>query len=156
MDGFHYTKEQLSRFPNATEAFARRGAHWTFDGAAFVEKLRHLRVSGSGSFPSFSHGSGDPVADDVVVVAGGHRVVLVEGNYLLLDVAPWSEIRSLLDFVFFIEADLQTIRERVYGRHFSLGYGEEVSLRRVLTNDLPNAEIVLATKHRADKIIQSR
>ena len=156
MDGFHYTKEQLSRFPNATEAFARRGAHWTFDGSAFVEKLRLLKASGSGSFPSFSHGSGDPVPDDVMVALEKHQVVLVEGNYLLLDVAPWSEIRSLLDYVFFLEADLQTIRERVYGRHFSLGYGEEVSLRRMLTNDLPNAETVLATKHRADKVIQSR
>jgi pantothenate kinase len=25
------------------------------------------------------------------------RIVLVEGNYLLLDISPWTELRKLLD-----------------------------------------------------------
>lgn len=156
MDGFHYSKEELMTFPNSSEAFARRGAHWTFNGSAFVNKLRELRKTRSGLFPSFSHGSGNPVEDTIQVVGAKHQIVIVEGNYLLLDIEPWTEIRNLLDFVFFVEADLETIRRRVYGRHFSLGYGEETSLRRVLTNDLPNAELILTTKNRADMVIQSK
>ena len=155
MDGFHYSKEQLLLFPNSTEAFARRGAHWTFNGTAFVEKLTRLKETGSGLFPSFSHGTGNPVEDSIALNFDQHKVVIVEGNYLLLDIEPWNAVRSLLDFVFFIEADIQTIRQRIYGRHMSLGYGEEVSLRRTLTNDLPNAELVLSTKNRADIIITS-
>eukprot|EP00597_Dinobryon_sp_UTEXLB2267_P004012 CAMPEP_0170076718 /NCGR_PEP_ID=MMETSP0019_2-20121128/13673_1 /TAXON_ID=98059 /ORGANISM="Dinobryon sp., Strain UTEXLB2267" /LENGTH=217 /DNA_ID=CAMNT_0010288603 /DNA_START=208 /DNA_END=861 /DNA_ORIENTATION=- len=156
MDGFHYSKETLLTFSNSSEAFARRGAHWTFNGKAFVNKLQTLKATNGGLFPSFSHGSGNPVEDAIEVVAQKHQIVIVEGNYLLLDIKPWNEIRSLLDFIFFIESDLETIKKRVYGRHFSLGYGEEVSMRRVLTNDLPNAELVLSTKHRADEIILSR
>ncbi|KAJ1957474.1 hypothetical protein GGI12_005016, partial [Dipsacomyces acuminosporus] len=37
MDGFHLTKAQLSQMDNPEEAFRRRGAPWTFDGAKFVQ-----------------------------------------------------------------------------------------------------------------------
>jgi len=156
MDGFHYSKEMLLQFPNPSEAIARRGAHWTFNANDFVKKLQSLKLTKGGHFPSFSHGSGNPIEDAIEVEAQKHHIVIVEGNYLLLDIEPWNEIKSILDFTFFIESDLETIKNRVYGRHFSLGYGEEVSMRRVLTNDLPNAELVLSTKHRADTIILSR
>ena len=39
--------------------------------------------AGTGSFPSFDHRVGDPVDDDIVVEPE-HRVVLIEGNYVLL------------------------------------------------------------------------
>ena len=45
--GYHYTRQQLDQFPDPDEAHARRGAYWTFDGAAFVEKMHELRVKGS-------------------------------------------------------------------------------------------------------------
>jgi hypothetical protein len=47
------------------------------------------------------------------------------------------------------------VEERVYLRHMSLGYGEEASRRRVLQNDSPNAVLILASRDRSDKIVQS-
>ncbi len=44
--GYHYTRQQLDQFPDPDEAHARRGAYWTFDGAAFVEKMRELHAKG--------------------------------------------------------------------------------------------------------------
>ena len=44
--GYHYTRQQLDQFPDPDEAHARRGAYWTFDGAAFVEKMHELRARG--------------------------------------------------------------------------------------------------------------
>jgi pantothenate kinase len=45
MDGFHFTKAALRQFPNAAEAFARRGAPWTFDAFALQQRLQLLRTS---------------------------------------------------------------------------------------------------------------
>ena len=88
------------------QAHARRGAHWTFDAPAFVACVRSLKQAGGRAaggdgrhgdgegdepggeeevvaVPSFAHGAGDPEPHDIRVT-GRHRVVLVEGNYLLL------------------------------------------------------------------------
>lgn len=79
MDGFHYTKAQLAAFPDPSAAFARRGAHWTFDAAAFVACVRCIRQSGASAVPSFDHAIGDPVEGDIRVEPG-NKVVLVEGK----------------------------------------------------------------------------
>lgn len=155
MDGYHFAKEHLRTFPDPEAALARRGAHWTFDSEAFVAALEGLRQSGHGSFPSFMHGVGDPVSDNIVVTAE-HKVVLIEGNYLLLDIAPWDRIKGLLDFTYFIDCPLEVVEKRILKRHMEVnGNTAERALERVTVNDSPNAQLVLASKHRADAIIQS-
>ena len=107
--GFHYYRAELDAgvAGDPAQAHARRGAHWTFDAPAFVACVRSLRAAGDGvaaskiarngdggephdaaeedavAVPSFAHGVGNPVPDDIRVAAR-HRVLLVEGNYLLL------------------------------------------------------------------------
>lgn len=102
--GFHFTRQQLDSGAagEPAEAHARRGAHWTFDAEAFVDCVRQIRGapvgaapsrSSSGtsggvvSVPTFCHGVGDP-ASGGVTVRPQHRVVLIEGNYLLLGKVP--------------------------------------------------------------------
>ena len=66
MDGFHLTKAELRRMPNPTEAFARRGAPWTFDTGAFQQRLHALREAADQSavtWPRCEHDLGHPVAD---------------------------------------------------------------------------------------------
>lgn len=78
MDGFHYYKRQLDQFPDPAEAYARRGAHWTFDAQAFVDCVRRIRETGAARVPSFDHGVGDPVEGDICAQPS-NRIVLVEG-----------------------------------------------------------------------------
>lgn len=49
MDGYHLRRAQLDSMPNAKEAHARRGAPWTFDGAAFVLALASLHRADQGT-----------------------------------------------------------------------------------------------------------
>lgn len=155
MDGYHYTKERLRQFPDVEKAFACRGAHWTFDADRFFQDLSNLKNQKKGSFPSFDHAVGDPIEGDIVVNES-HRIVLVEGNYLCLDLLPWSKLTTdVFDFTYFLSADISVIEERVYSRHMSLGYGDEYSRNRVNTNDSPNAVLILKDSHRANKIVQS-
>lgn len=88
MDGFHYYRRELDSMPDPAQAHARRGAHWTFDAAAYVECVR--RVKGKAgealSAPAFNHGVGDPVEGGIKVLPK-HKIVVSEGNYLLLGAA---------------------------------------------------------------------
>ena len=194
MDGFHLTRAQLaaSADPPPEEMFARRGAHWTFDGAAFVQTVRDVVESAavgaaSGEIrtvlaPSFDHGVGDP-CPGAVAVEGSHRLVLVEGNYLLLPLEPWSRLVGdgdecgdesgdrcggdgestsppppppppLLDQTWFLDVDLAEAMERVRRRQAAVGVPPEVSRARVEGNDRPNGELVASTRGRADVVVR--
>lgn len=157
MDGYHFTKERLGQFPNASEAFARRGAEWTFDGERFVADIRRLKETGMGHFPSFDHGVGDPVEDAISIDSMKTDIVLVEGNYLLLPEQPWNALKdeAIVDFFIFIRANEETVRHRVYNRHVFVGSSPEVAQRRVDTNDWPNAMKILDSAPRADIVVDS-
>ncbi|KAM5553556.1 hypothetical protein ABKV19_025667 [Rosa sericea] len=88
MDGYHLCRSQLDAMENPEEAHARRGA--------LLKSLKTLRSQGSVYAPSFDHGVGDPVEDDIFVSIQD-KVVIVEGNYLFLDNGVWKEISSMFD-----------------------------------------------------------
>lgn len=155
MDGYHFYKAQLREFSDPEEAFRRRGAPWTFDSEKFVKDVRQLRESGEGKFPSFDHGMGDPV-EDAICVTKEHQIVLIEGNYLLLEEAPWCDIKSILDLTIFLSADLEVVKKRILKRHISVGRSAEQAMERIETNDALNAIQILQFAGRADVTIHSK
>ncbi|KAK3031678.1 hypothetical protein RJ639_035046 [Escallonia herrerae] len=112
MDGFHLYRHQLDAMEDPEEAHARRGAPWTFDPKLLLTCLKTLKSqassyssqnmsvkpssAGSVYAPSFDHGVGDPV-EDAIFVNLQHKVVIVEGNYLLLEEGVWKEVSSMFD-----------------------------------------------------------
>lgn len=85
--------------------FRRRGAPFTFDSERFVamvQDLSHAPVTEEDEpakafwVPSFDHALKDPVESDIRI-SSAQKVVLLEGNYLLLDEHPWNLIRDLVD-----------------------------------------------------------
>lgn len=104
-DGFHYTKQALLGFQDPENAFRRRGAPFTFDVDSFISLVRTLKTNPVTSntepeqpvyAPSFDHTVQDPVENDIVI-SSRKRIVIVEGNYTLLNQKPWNEITSLCD-----------------------------------------------------------
>ncbi|CAK7346477.1 unnamed protein product [Dovyalis caffra] len=67
MDGFHLYRSQLDEMENPEEAHARRGAPWTFAPTLLLRCLEKLRKEGSVYAPSFDHGVGDPVEEDIFI-----------------------------------------------------------------------------------------
>ncbi|CAN0240657.1 unnamed protein product [Ectocarpus sp. 12 AP-2014] len=142
MDGYHLYRRELDLLPDPREAHRRRGAHWTFDGRRFLSELGYARRSGRGSFPGFDHARGDPV-ENQWDVQPSHSVVIVEGNYLLLEgVDPWDQVGGLFDVTWAIRCPPEVCGERLRRRHMSTGLGEEEARARVEGNDLPNARLV--------------
>ncbi|KDP21368.1 hypothetical protein JCGZ_21839 [Jatropha curcas] len=154
MDGFHLYRSQLDAMENPEEAHARRGAPWTFAPTLLLECLMKLRNEGSVYAPSFDHGVGDPVEDDIFVSLQ-HKVVIVEGNYLLLEEGVWKDILSMFDEKWFIDIDIDKSMERVLRRHISTGKPTDVAKWRINYNDRPNAELIMKSKKNADIVIRS-
>ncbi|KAL8530411.1 hypothetical protein ACS0TY_007444 [Phlomoides rotata] len=154
MDGFHLYRHQLDAMEDPEEAHARRGSPWTFDPERLLRCLTNLRNKGSVYVPSFDHGVGDPIEDDIFMSLQ-HKIVIVEGNYLFLDEDVWRDISSIFDEKWFIDVDIEKAMQRVFRRHVSTGKAPDVAKWRIDYNDRPNAEAILKSKKNADLIIKS-
>lgn len=158
MDGFHLSKAQLSELPNPEEAFARRGAPWTFDSHAFAERIKSIHQGYQTKdvlWPSFDHSLGDPIEDDVRVSKEA-KVILVEGLYLLHQQDHWKQAASLFNEHWFLDIPLETSIKRLAQRHMQAwGFSHEQAMARINQSDGLNAELVFSTKDNADWLIQN-
>ncbi|KAK4148002.1 P-loop containing nucleoside triphosphate hydrolase protein [Dichotomopilus funicola] len=152
MDGYHLTRAQLDALPDPATAHARRGAEFTFDGASFVQLVRQLKQEGEPLTeatptvyaPSFDHAVKDPKEGDIAI-GGRQRIVVLEGNYLLLDTPPWSQAIPLFSLTIFVSVPRATARARLASRHVAAGLVTTLADgdRRAIENDLPNGDEIL-------------
>eukprot|EP00850_Spirogloea_muscicola_P013427 SM000091S24585 [mRNA] locus=s91:104614:108450:- [translate_table: standard] len=154
MDGFHLYRWQLDCMTDPKEAHARRGAPRTFDADALYRCLARICNKGSGYVPSFNHGVGDPVERDIYV-ASHHKLLLVEGNYLLLGSGEWEPLQTLFNERWYIDVDVDVAMERVRKRHISTGKTPDIAQWRVMYNDRPNAVLIRESRKNADLVVQS-
>lgn len=155
MDGFHLYRSELEKLPDPELASARRGAHWTFNVEKFSDCLSLTRKTGEGAFPSFDHAVGDPI-ENAIKVTSQHKYVIVEGNYLHIDVPPWNRIRDYFDVTLFLECPPGTVRRRLIERHMkSFRISAEQAAHRVETNDTLNAADIEAAKGNCDWLVHS-
>ena len=150
MDGFHLAQVELERLGRAD----RKGAADTFDAAGFVALLRRLRspVAGETVYaPAFRRAIEEPVAGSIPVDAATPLVV-VEGNYLLLD-GPWAPVRTLLDESWFLDTEETRRTDWLLGRHVAFGRTRDAALAWIAATDAPNALAIAATRDRADVVV---
>lgn len=149
MDGFHMKHAKLEAMGETDY----KGAPHTFEGAAFVSFLHHLKHARTAvSGPGYSRKIEDTV-DDAFTVAPEVKVLVVEGNYLLLTEGPWAGVKPLLDYAVHIHVPRDLVQARLMKRHGEEGlFTEERNRAHIARNDLPNYDRVEASKDRADVI----
>ncbi len=151
MDGFHLDNAELDRLGLSRV----KGAPETFDAAGFVRLVEQLTHSTEPvSAPSFDR-LADRTIDAAITVGPDDHIVIVEGNYLLLDVPPWASLRKLFDRTAYLDVDDATRVERLVARHVRHGRSLEAAREFVRTSDEANAVIVAATRPHADVVIDS-
>jgi pantothenate kinase len=150
MDGFHLADVELERLGRRN----RKGAPDTFDAAGYAALLERLRGDEDGIIyaPGFERTLEQPIAASIPVPPTA-RLVITEGNYLLLDDAPWTRVRSHLDETWFCELDEPERVRRLIARHERFGKDHEEAVTWVLGTDRRNADLVAATRERADLIV---
>jgi pantothenate kinase len=152
MDGFHLANLQLARLGRA----GRKGAPDTFDAAGYVALLRRLRAAAPGEAvyaPAFRREIEEPIAGAIAVPSSA-RLVITEGNYLLLDEGPWAGVRALLDEAWYVDGDEALRRERLVARHVRFGRSAAEAHAWVAATDDPNARLIAATRTRADRVFR--
>ena len=150
MDGFHLANVQLERLGRRD----RKGAPDTFDGDGFVHLLRRLHAADEDVVyaPAFRREIEEPIAG-AIAVPRAVPLVVTEGNYLLLDDAPWAGVRPLLDDAWFLEPPREVRLERLIARHIAFGKDPEFAREWSLGSDERNAVLVEASRDRADLVI---
>lgn len=150
MDGFHLADAQLRRLG----LLDRKGAPETFDAAGYAHALHRIRtdVDSDVYVPGFDRDLEQPLAAALVVPASA-RLVLTEGNYLLLDQPAWRRVRRTLDQTWFVSADDSLRVERLIARHVEFGKTAAAARAWVDTVDEANAALVTSTAASADRIV---
>jgi pantothenate kinase len=152
MDGFHLANSELKRLGIAS----RKGAHDTFDSAGYVALLRRIRTQSANEIvyaPEFRRELEEPIAG-AIAVHPQTRLIVTEGNYLLLDHGHWAQVRPLLDEVWFVDVDDELRRDRLIERHVRFGRSPEQARDWVMNTDEPNARLIAATQSRADVVLR--
>lgn len=146
MDGFHYDDGLLE----ARGLRAKKGAPETFDADGFLALLKRLKYeTGPIAIPVFDR-SLEISRGSARIVEPSHRLLVIEGNYLLLDRPIWRELKSLFDVTIFLRPDLETIEKRLVDRWLGFGFSPETAREKAHGNDLANARIVLSESLKAD------
>jgi pantothenate kinase len=102
--------------------------------------------------PGFDRTLEQPLAAALVVLPSA-RLVVTEGNYLLLDDPQWVRARRAMDAVWFVASEEATRVERLVARHIEFGKSPQQARAWVATTDQPNSELVAGTAGRADRVI---
>ena len=147
MDGFHLANAVLAALGRA----GRKGAPDTFDADGYLAVLR--RVATELDHPVYAprfHREIEESYAAEIAVGPEARVVVTEGNYLLVNEPPWQEVRELLDAVWYVTVPESVRLDRLVRRR--LGLGQPVAQARAWAtgSDQRNADLVSTTRSRAD------
>jgi pantothenate kinase len=136
MDGFHLANAQLDRLGLR----GRKGAPETFDIDGYLHLLRRLRSTRERPVyaPEFDRRLDEPVAAALVVPTSA-RLVVTEGNYLADDGDGWSEVRDLLDELWYVETPRRLRERRLLHRHVRGGRSQEEAMAFIAASERPNA-----------------
>ena len=147
MDGFHMLHAKLEALGTVKD----KGAPHTFEGEAFAAFIAELKAAtGAVSGPGYSRAVED-VVQNAFTIAAEARILVVEGNYLLLPDPPWHGVKPQLDLAVFIDVPREKVRARLMKRHAEHGLFSEARNREHIERvDLANYDLVQRSRGRAD------
>lgn len=145
MDGYHLDNAILS----ARGLLDRKGAPETFDVAGFAALIGRLKIEAEVIYPVFDR-TRDLAVAGAGRVAPADRVIIVEGNYLLLDEPDWRALAEHWDIAIALTAAAATLEARLVQRWRDHGLAPDAARARAECNDLPNARRFSASRLPAD------
>jgi fructokinase len=150
MDGFHLDNAIL----DARGRRFAKGSPDTFDVDGFEAVLQRLKAGGEVIVPVFDRHI-DVSRGSARVVPSAARIIVTEGNYLLLREAPWDRLAALWNLTVFLDVPLAELERRLIARWHHHGLSDADARRRACDNDIPNARRVTEGSAAADIVIRS-
>ena len=150
MDGFHYDDQILKQ----KSLLLKKGAPETFDVMGFLNFLFRLQNENEVAIPIFDR-SLELSRSSAVIISKETRVVIVEGNYILLKTHPWRELHKFFNSTIMINTKNEILEKRLIERWRSFNIPEEEIKQKVFENDLPNGVNVYKNSILADFNLQN-
>ena len=152
IDGFHRQQDYLlthTTIRNGEEIPMVRikGAPITFDLEKLAERIQRVAAGENCGWPVYDRLLHNPI-EDVIRVDGD--IVLLEGNYLLLDEDGWRDLSKYADYTVSLVADEELLRTRLIERRIKTGVSEEDSRKFVDYSDMVNVRTCLQNSKPAD------
>ena len=148
MDGFHLANSELERLGRRS----RKGAPDTFDATGYVNLLQRIKHQQPGDAavyaPEFRREIEEAIASAVAVQAST-QLVITEGNYLLLDDAPWQQVRGVVNESWYLDVPHELRQARLLARHMQFGRTHSEALAWIASTDEPNAVRIAQTRQHA-------
>jgi len=159
-DGFHhdghYLKSHFRNLPTGEQICLAdvKGAVDTFDVAALKQRVEQIRAGTTDvGWPAYNRTSHE-------IIANRHRVpqritvVVIEGSCLLLDAGPYAGLPQLFDLKIFLDTPGAKIISGLMARHMANGKSMDEAKAWIKKVDLPNAQLIMESKSRADVLIR--
>lgn len=150
MDGFHLAQSQLA----ALGLTSVKGAPATFDAHGFVALLRRVHGATHPVYAPVFHRDLEESFAAALCIPPTTQVVIVEGNYLLLDEEPWAHVRDILDATWALCPPQEVRQERLIARHIAYGKDPVAARAWALGSDEVNAELINQSVRRADLLVE--
>ena len=141
MDGFHHTNAYLNtHYRNDGEPlYKHKGAIDTFNIDSLKKHIQGIKENKNVLWPIYDRKIHDPIEN---VIKVDKKIILIEGNYLLLNIKPWSELIKYCDYSLFIKGQTIDLENRLIERKMLSGNEYQTSLKHYHETDKPNIELV--------------
>ncbi|WGW05690.1 nucleoside/nucleotide kinase family protein [Tropicibacter oceani] len=149
MDGFHLDNRLLE----PAGLLPRKGAPETFDFGGLASALARIRDGQTVLLPVFDRSREEAIAG-AARIGPETRIVVVEGNYLLLDEDPWRDLAAYWDLAAFLTVPEDELERRLIARWLSFGHDARAAATKAQANDLPNARRVVRAVHAPDLVLE--
>lgn len=146
MDGFHMDNAILEH----RGLLPRKGAPETFDVRGFLDIVQAVRKSDEAVLVPVFDRSREIAIASAREISKETRFILAEGNYLLLNEAPWTRLAPSFDMSIFVGPSAEVLEQRLRDRWTGYGLDAAAIAAKLYENDLPNGRRVVENSRRAD------
>ena len=150
MDGFHYDDVILKE----KKLLLKKGAPETFDVMGLINFVSRLQKEDEVVIPIFDR-SLELSRSSAVIISKSTKVIIVEGNYILLNSYPWCELHKFFNTTVMINCEKKILEKRLIERWKNFNLPKEEIDEKVYKNDLPNGVNVLKNSIKADYILEN-
>ena len=150
MDGFHFDDAILS----SKNLLPRKGSPETFDVMGLKSFLIRLASEPEVIVPIFDR-SLELSRSSAVTITENVKIIIVEGNYLLLNSHPWNILNDYFDSSIMIHCEESTLEKRLIERWKGHDLNQDRINQKVYENDLPNGVNVIQNSIEADYYLEN-
>lgn len=145
MDGYHLDNVILEK----QNLLSRKGSPQTFDVLGYLALLKRIKTEQAIVYAPIFDRDADMSRACAIAINPETKIILAEGNYLLLNEAPWNQLEALFDLTVFLDVPEDVLYQRLLQRWLDQGLSLTSAQQRAQSNDLVNAKLVIQRSKKA-------